>query len=934
VESKTPPSEELQTFIKQQLHNLQMEMAKYEELVVDNRKVNESNDTLRKQAETQHQHSARLEEQIKTFQQANVDLKANASQLQRDLDDLDNVAQDPQAELSELEQAILELRGQLGKAELDLKAANGKVDKVEHERKGIAQEAAKYKVLALIFVLVALSNMLQKQYETAKAGLLKFDAESKKLCEKITESCQSEFKQKEDDFNGTIRHLEHARHEKEQMVDELRNQLKATKNQFDTLRKDAKTLESDIDAISKEQTLTGAKLKTAQLDSSSQLSEIATLKKCLRQKTEELEAKTRDYTEAEHQHAALSNKLTDMECSCDRLQAEVSQQRLTMETMRQETDDQLLKAREEAEDTLQSVRNEVLCLQQGKKNLLSQLEHARSNETRLNNTQATISTERAGLQQQVAELRDELDTKDAVILRIRADAAEKSHKLADTHRSEVADWSRRLLESDAALKEAEAKHRLAEDQFQTKLAADHKLAETKLLDAEQRYLTALQAVKEKSSPREQLVSRHSIDNENTSVSSQNTQAGKSRKKANRNNHSILGVGQNLSIEQDIHAGNSQAFPTGIPSTQRNDFTLFEEQAEAEIMFVEPGLYLVDPEAESVPETQEVGSLTMSGEVFHERLAQASQQEKKFQNRGSTDLSSIESDDLEKIQMEMQPMSLRGNDHSPSKHGSSQKHAQKTPMNSDNVSVAGSRSSQSQDRPRSQANTASRMMPPPKNVSQHLQPHTQTGGSAAEVVSRYPVNEQKNQRFSSSGTNTPDFLYQKMSTSKLTYSQQGSQIPARTGSRQSTSRVMDQSRTEKRKSPSDHIEKGTGAKKQRTSSQSYPIASSSGSRNGSPRSSVADSQSKKQVGSSYMQGVYSATSREKTRGSSSSVQPRTSSQFPSSCDAYSSRREQRSSSQAQAATPMRRISSRVTRSTSKFSLASLSKSSSSVLMQWF
>jgi hypothetical protein len=347
--------------------------------------------------------------------------------------------------------------------------------------------------------------------------------------------------------------------------------------------------------------------------------------------------------------------------------------------------------------------------------------------------------------------------------------------------------------------------------------------------------------------------------------------------------------------------------------------LFEEQAEAEIMFVEPGLYLVDPEAESVPETQEVGSLTMSGEVFHERLAQASQQEKKFQNRGSTDLSSIESDDLEKIQMEMQPMSLRGNDHSPSKHGSSQKHAQKTPMNSDNVSVAGSRSSQSQDRPRSQANTASRMMPPPKNVSQHLQPHTQTGGSAAEVVSRYPVNEQKNQRFSSSGTNTPDFLYQKMSTSKLTYSQQGSQIPAR---------------TEKRKSPSDHIEKGTGAKKQRTSSQSYPIASSSGSRNGSPRSSVADSQSKKQVGSSYMQGVYSATSREKTRGSSSSVQPRTSSQFPSSCDAYSSRREQRSSSQAQAATPMRRISSRVTRSTSKFSLASLSKSSSSVLMQWF
>jgi seryl-tRNA synthetase len=121
-------------------------MVKYEDVVAENRKAHEANNTLKKQLETQQQHCSQLDEQIKAFQQSEKDLRARSSQLERELNDLKDVSQDPETEPSELERGMIDLRQQLRKAEDDLQAVNIRIEKAEQVRQELEQDGAKYKV--------------------------------------------------------------------------------------------------------------------------------------------------------------------------------------------------------------------------------------------------------------------------------------------------------------------------------------------------------------------------------------------------------------------------------------------------------------------------------------------------------------------------------------------------------------------------------------------------------------------------------------------------------------------------------------------------------------------------------------------------------------------------------------------------------------------
>jgi chromosome segregation ATPase len=146
VKCKAPSDTELQKFIKEQLHSLQTEMLRHEEVTAENRKMHESNLSLKSQLEAQQQHSNQQDNQIKGYQQTEADHKARLEQLERDLNELKNV---PPIDTSGLEQEILDLRQQSNRAEEDLRAANINVEKIKRER-----DTYKVIITKLIFIAV------------------------------------------------------------------------------------------------------------------------------------------------------------------------------------------------------------------------------------------------------------------------------------------------------------------------------------------------------------------------------------------------------------------------------------------------------------------------------------------------------------------------------------------------------------------------------------------------------------------------------------------------------------------------------------------------------------------------------------------------------------------------------------------------------------
>lgn len=124
------------------MQGLRTDMVKYEDVVAENRKAHESNDTLKKQLEAQHHLSRGLEEQIRVLRQSEVDLKERSSQLEREVSDLNNIARDYESDPLELEQEVIGLHQQLEKAEVDLEAANVKAAELD-------KEATKHRVCSI-----------------------------------------------------------------------------------------------------------------------------------------------------------------------------------------------------------------------------------------------------------------------------------------------------------------------------------------------------------------------------------------------------------------------------------------------------------------------------------------------------------------------------------------------------------------------------------------------------------------------------------------------------------------------------------------------------------------------------------------------------------------------------------------------------------------
>ncbi|KAG9187532.1 hypothetical protein G6011_05403 [Alternaria panax] len=870
VTYKAPPDDALRKFIKEQLHGLQTKILRYEEVAAENRKTHESNVLLKSQLEAQQQHSKRLDEQIKDYRQAEVDTKAWSDQLERDLNELRNV---PPVDTSGLEQEALNLRQQLQKAEEAQGVANTKIENIEKEK-----------------------HTYRGYYEDVKTQLREFEQrptieDDTAVRELIAKDCESVFAEKERSFKSEIHQLRIERDEKEKVLQELSNKLDATDTQLDELSEKIQTLESES-------------------------IEIKNLQEQQRKTTEELHSRDQDYTDLNDLYQEKMEKMSELQGLHVRLQAQSVQQQTTVQTMHRDADAELTKLRQDSSNTLQLSTDQVSSLQEEKTKLSTQLEQVQMNE--------------GELQHEAAELRA---AKDADISRIQKEAEERNRKLVQQHRTEVDDWERCMSQKDVAFKEIEAKMRLAQDRQRTKIAKDQEAAESNMRKLEQKHRDSLRVAREQGSVYQQGGSQVQVAKKALAESHETTQAAKPRKKVSRQNHSMLEVSKehNHRSEKpssDLHAEVSQ--------TQVEDDDLFATQFEEQGEIDDNSNHTdgVEEEPGTATESQDIGNLSMTQDVFNKDLLRASQRQLKHQVSSPTNLSSISTDELTMMETAQPVLTgiIRGHEHGTSIHSNAPYRfpqtlddTQRLPpavsrsygrdlfnhgtastdigviSTADNESVVRSQSSRSSGRPRSRANTASRMMPPPGSNSGYSQQGSKSHVASPKASTGHTTYGIANKMLSS-----------EPSPSRKVYSQNDSRHSAPTGSEHGPLQEVKHDHPEKRKSSIDQTEKDSATKKQRTKSQSRPSNTSSGLP--SQPLYVSASRLKAQKTVSYAQGGASTLSQSKAPVPSSRLRGRISHQAPSSGNAYNPHGQ--SSSQIAASGPIRRSSTRLTRSKSR------------------
>ncbi|CAN9087877.1 unnamed protein product [Alternaria alternata] len=873
VTSKALPDAELQEFVKERKNSLQTEMLRYEEVTAENRKTHESNVCLKSQLDAQQQHCTRLEEQIKGYEKVEVDLIASCEQLERDLRVLKDV---PPIDTSGLEQEALDLRQKLQKAGEDLTAVNSRVKEIEKER-----DTYEVTVSKLIFVA-----MLE---------------EHAAVREQIAKDCQSEFLEKERSFKREIYRLTIDRDEKEKTIQELNDKLNAADTQLDELSKNIQTRES----------------KSA---------EITDLQAQLQNTTEELHSKKRDCADLTRRSQEKTEKMSELQGLYSNLQAEVTQHQTTMQTMRRDADNEITKMRQDASNTFQLSSNQISNLQEEKKSLSTRLEQAQMNE--------------AKLQHEVAELRA---AKEAEISRVQAKVDEKSRKLVEQHRIEVDDWTRRMSQKDAALEEMEAKMRLAEDQHKTNIATDLEKAESNMRKLEEQYRDSLRVIREQGNLNQQVGSQVHAARGILVGSGETTQAVKARNKVSRQNRSMLEVSE----EQDSHSKKPlSVFHPMSSQSQLEDDDLFATQFKEQGGIDEISNESIDVhhELRTATESHDAQNLSMTQDASKGDLLRAPQQQLKHQVSSSSDLSNMSTDKLT-VMEKSQPVStgmLADRDRDEFNSGNASPKFSQTleetqcvpsivsrnynrdsfhrgtasadvgvALVADNGSVSDSQSFRSSGRPKSQANTASRMMLPHGNNSDYPRPSVEGYAVDLGASTRHTMYGSANLKLSSSNSRPS-----KLSSSKQIYSQYESRRFAPTGFQHSSSQDMKQEHTKKRKSSIDQTERDSATKKQRSKSQTRPLDSSPGLP--SQSSFVAVTRSKAQKIMPYSQGGAATSSQSKAQVPPSRPRARISRQAPSSGDAYFPRGQ--SSSHVAASGPILRSSTRLTRGKGKNSIA--------------
>tara|TARA_R110002003_G_scaffold62_9_gene5627 strand:+ start:10378 stop:12816 length:2439 start_codon:yes stop_codon:yes gene_type:complete len=533
------------------------------------------------------------------------------------------------------------------------------------------------------------------------------------------------------------------------------------------------------------------------------------------EKMEGLQTKDKKINELERTCAQLENSNADLQVLFEQQQGEISQHPCAIEALRQEIESERIEERDRATSVAQIARNEIIALQRDQKVLREQLGESQDDDLRLKESQNTLLAERDALRSQNAELRAAQEAIKDQILRIE----EESEQKARDYEESVNSLREQQDRANAALKEAEAKLKREDAEHQKKLDFDRKKFEstvqTLLLEVEKSKATTVNTVHS-----QQQAIQLSASHEASSRSVYNSHSGSNRKKVNRHNNPVLGTVALSGAPAD------QNVPSTIVAGDQNrdvenDQMLFGDRPNdfvgSRISQDDIDRTIRDPVAEQVAETQEIPGLTFDIIDFNSQIGRAAQNEAERLTVKSTDVSSlsiVNSDELDQLQEDSQPWSparLSG-------HNSASAHQPA----SDNMSNSDSLSLRSQDRPRSQANTASRMMPPPEKASRHFNQRNSSAVVAHQNSAPAAAYERRSQPLRRSEQSSPDFMHSQSSVSRHTYAEFEHGEPGR--DEQAVDKPHDPKIVGSQKR-NGRAETGQGVKRMRTSSTSLSNTSS-------------------------------------------------------------------------------------------------------------
>lgn len=697
------------------------------------------------------------------------------------------------------------------------------------------------------------------------------------------------FEERESALKNEIHSLTTERDEQGEELRELNSEMISARVRLQKERKDVTALESELDDIRKEKMEVEVKLKDAQTISF-RASELESLKEQLRRKSDDFQSKLQENED-------LRSKLRDLQVSYDRLEVQASQHLSMIKTMRQEFDTQLCQERDKTQAGLLFAQDRSNIFQKEMDSLKSELAQSREDKTKWNKIQTTISSERDDLQRQVAVLRAEKEVSDKELLRVQAELSEKLEISEDTLRTQVDDLQRQLTLSHTALKGSEAKNRRQEVEHSQQLQSYKEIAEAKFKKLQKEQSLEPKEAGEHTAKTDCSQVFDSLATPSTPL--HNTHAGKARQRINRENNAVIDIRDSSNPQCTVLERRSSTARSQLPRSQRDGSTGLHSVNENSRDNFRPqetpddyDLSVVDPCAEKVQETQENEGLPVPYGDFDEAFGPVAHKTPPSQHSSSTELSIIDSERMAQIEQEVGfdlPLT-RGHERGVSKQCLVQAYAMETSVQSDSLSVEGSSSSFSQDRPRSRANTTSRIIPSRSRVPHHFEQHSNARDTMAKETTKYQPCEKVKHKTGNSNIRCLGSIPLQPAPEQI-----NTHIDPRLLDRFNTGndrlQASQDDSSQKRKSFSIETEKGASSKKRR-------VAAHPGSPQ-SPSPSV-----------SYISGSSKTASRGKGLDSSSSAATsRASKRAPSSSKSNGSGRLLLSSNKSQTNTPTRRSSIR-------------------------
>lgn len=544
----------------------------------------------------------------------------------------------------------------------------------------------------------------------------------------------------------------------------------------------------------------------------------------------------------------------------DQLTVQMSADRSRLDTLKNELDVRDVTHRKDL-DALKELQRRIDLLHEEKQEFSANLRLSRANETKMTEAQAMYSSEKEGMQLELAKLKSSLEAKEEELQRALANAMEKSKTMSEYHSKESEDLKRQISKAEASLRAVEklAEHKTRELEAHKKstlekyeklvsearrqgnipelLSHEQRSNDMLVRDPRPRMPGSMQADGSQtphSHPIKELVARNEDSFDSTVT--------KARKKPIRLNTTVVNVAE-FSKSQPKHLLRSSNAIDDRLEGQDEDYCQrslidahYTDESGTCGTLDEHGASLME---RAVEESQEPPhSLAFSVVAFDDNM-RAVNNYRKAESTSSALSEPLSSDDL----IDMDPLeqgTLRVNPENDYKRFGAVRNNRrnyKTPQSLSRNSLHEA-SALSQDRPKSQANTGSRMLAPTTPTGSFTGDHR----PLANIAKGFPSRGIQTGRARSGNTrsSSPDYIHRPMSSLKTYGNHSSTSADHVSGAPFDTPRSNPNGATVKRKGPGGHVPENESSKRHRSSiqlgssqstSSSHPAQTSQGQSQG-------------------------------------------------------------------------------------------------------